>query len=792
MKKTVSVCIIICLLLGMFSFSSFAATFAVGDYVELKNAGGGLTAANIQKVTKGTDFNINVDVKAKPDIVLNSGTKEVNAANVDSIVEFKKGTATLTYAKDLAKYFNVYGTIDSSGNISVSFSEKSDNSVTVYKVTSSIDTQTDTDVSGKLSAEPAVKYGLSSPSVAAKAATWISKLSSVKMGVRFFGSTYDNLDASEIAKVTAVVERMSGASNIVTSSVANEISDLMPGDRVTLCASLNNYEDNEFFGFYCWVDDAGNVLSTSNTIQYTADGSNGVFYAAFVELKDRFIIHVLQNENGSIEVEPQFGLFESNNQVSVLDGSDVTFRIIPNEGYDLAHLYIDGRTDALTANAGQILFDEQGAYSYTFKRVYTDHSIEAVFQPEEITHCAPHSFGEWKTVVAATCQTGGLERRICENCGLIQTRTTAKTMHQWEIVSVPRFFEGVSRSYKICALCGEETGFIDADTDISFLANGSFDAGSYWSVTSENELILTGTAQTDSYSAGTDVPWAEYRNAIQTVTIGHNIRSIGAYVLDSCPNLTDISYIGFEEEWAKIPVGTHNSALQSAALHFVHPKIYAQNISAGNIAGRKVRVSVLLENNPGIISTLIHVNYDTSKLRLVDVKSGAMLRMLEAEYSQDAFFTGKDLTATPYTSFWCADNLPSAYYQDLLTAYKGYPFDGTILTYTFEILDGAQSGVTPVEITYDDASTFNSDFEYVQFETVNGSINLIDCTPGDANGDGRISLMDTAMISRWVAGGYTVAIDEINADVNRDNVIDMKDVVLIKRYLAGGWGVVLY
>ena len=48
------------------------------------------------------------------------------------------------------------------------------------------------------------------------------------------------------------------------------------------------------------------------------------------------------------------------------------------------------------------------------------------------------------------------------------------------------------------------------------------------------------------------------------------------------------------------------------------------------------------------------------------------------------------------------------------------------------------------------------------------------------------------MLSRYVAGGYNVTVDEINADVNRDNQIDMKDAILIKRYLVGGWGVVLY
>ncbi|MBQ7547744.1 MAG: RICIN domain-containing protein [Clostridia bacterium] len=62
---------------------------------------------------------------------------------------------------------------------------------------------------------------------------------------------------------------------------------------------------------------------------------------------------------------------------------------------------------------------------------------------------------------------------------------------------------------------------------------------------------------------------------------------------------------------------------------------------------------------------------------------------------------------------------------------------------------------------------------------------------GDADGDGDIGLKDVVQISRYLAGGWDVTIDEAAADVNKDGVVNLKDAVLLRRYLAGGWDVVL-
>ncbi len=62
---------------------------------------------------------------------------------------------------------------------------------------------------------------------------------------------------------------------------------------------------------------------------------------------------------------------------------------------------------------------------------------------------------------------------------------------------------------------------------------------------------------------------------------------------------------------------------------------------------------------------------------------------------------------------------------------------------------------------------------------------------GDANDDRAVDLRDAAAITRKLAGGWSITINEENADVNGDKKVDLKDVVLLRRYLAGGWNVTL-
>lgn len=61
---------------------------------------------------------------------------------------------------------------------------------------------------------------------------------------------------------------------------------------------------------------------------------------------------------------------------------------------------------------------------------------------------------------------------------------------------------------------------------------------------------------------------------------------------------------------------------------------------------------------------------------------------------------------------------------------------------------------------------------------------------GDANGDGKIDLLDALAIDKYLAGTTEDNFQSANADVNHDSMVDSKDSMILKKYLAE-WDITL-
>ena len=110
---------------------------------------------------------------------------------------------------------------------------------------------------------------------------------------------------------------------------------------------------------------------------------------------------------------------------------------------------------------------------------------------------------------------------------------------------------------------------------------------------------------------------------------------------------------------------------------------------------------------------------------------------------------------------------------------------------SFTVKETAATGETTLTLTYDAASTFDIDMHCVPLTLSDAAMTVVLHMPGDADGDGILSLQDTTNMMRYLAGGWGVHIDMRNGDVNGDGLVNLRDVVLIRRFLAGGWDVVL-
>ena len=60
--------------------------------------------------------------------------------------------------------------------------------------------------------------------------------------------------------------------------------------------------------------------------------------------------------------------------------------------------------------------------------------------------------------------------------------------------------------------------------------------------------------------------------------------------------------------------------------------------------------------------------------------------------------------------------------------------------------------------------------------------------PGDLNDDGAVTVMDLALMRRYMAGGYddVILVPEAT-DVNLDGEVNMADLTIMRRYLGGGY-----
>ncbi len=185
--------------------------------------------------------------------------------------------------------------------------------------------------------------------------------------------------------------------------------------------------------------------------------------------------------------------------------------------------------------------------------------------------------------------------------------------------------------------------------------------------------------------------------------------------------------------------------------------------------GSQVEVGVSIENNPGILGATLGLTFGDG-LTLTGAQAG------------DAF-----------TSFTLTK--PGKLVSPCNFAWVGIDADysnGTILTLQFTIDEDAPNGSEyDVCISYQDGDVVDGDLNPVSPRVVNGKVSVVDYLPGDLDGNKRVNIVDAILLSRHIAGGYEITINESAADVNADQRINIMDAILLSRYIAGGYDVVL-
>lgn len=122
-------------------------------------------------------------------------------------------------------------------------------------------------------------------------------------------------------------------------------------------------------------------------------------------------------------------------------------------------------------------------------------------------------------------------------------------------------------------------------------------------------------------------------------------------------------------------------------------------------AGETVDVTVSIENNPGIIALALRIDYDSDKLKLVNVKDEKLMGGT-ATFSQY-------YTADPYYLSW----------NDAL-ATEDTVKNGGLVTLTFRVLDDCPDCKSEIGLTFRSGDVFNKELADQPFVAVNGILNI--------------------------------------------------------------------
>ncbi len=184
--------------------------------------------------------------------------------------------------------------------------------------------------------------------------------------------------------------------------------------------------------------------------------------------------------------------------------------------------------------------------------------------------------------------------------------------------------------------------------------------------------------------------------------------------------------------------------------------------------GETVDVKLSLSNNPGLASLMFNVEYSD------------ILTLEAVKFNSD--FGAYATAAQPFTN-----PQPISF----ISPFSDVTINDTFATLTFRISDTAKDkSVANINITYNEEDVFNSSYEYVDLNVVNGKVTVYEGIPGDINADGKVNNMDAILLFRYVAK-WSVEVDEEALDVTGDGKIGNMDAIQLFRYVAKWPGIIL-
>lgn len=213
---------------------------------------------------------------------------------------------------------------------------------------------------------------------------------------------------------------------------------------------------------------------------------------------------------------------------------------------------------------------------------------------------------------------------------------------------------------------------------------------------------------------------------------------------------------------------------------------------ASGIVGDTVSVKISIANNPGIWGGNMYIKYDPKVLSPVvneeaidEEHTASCVALMKSEiFSRDNFLLSLPKASGDY-------EIISLLYTNG-AAIENTTANGILAELMFSIVPGAPLGESAIVFTnYDSYPFCNVDEQPVEATYKSGviTVNEPEYEYGDANNDGKISLLDLILLRKYLAK-WNVTIDLTAADCNGDGKISLLDLIALRKYLAH-WNIVL-
>jgi len=215
--------------------------------------------------------------------------------------------------------------------------------------------------------------------------------------------------------------------------------------------------------------------------------------------------------------------------------------------------------------------------------------------------------------------------------------------------------------------------------------------------------------------------------------------------------------------------GGYKATCEVTVTESVAPMIYVSDVRAR--LGQTFEVTVSLKNNPGFGGLAYDVFYDNEVITLVS-------------YETDL---GKDI---------CTSSAIDRYENKVNFQYASaneIEGDGELVTLTFTVKEDAPTGITEIKVVPEEETFFGYEgYEEIVYILLakDGSVEIVEYTPGDINDDGNVNNRDAARILQHLAG-WDVEYVEPALDVNGDGKVNNRDAARLLQYLAG-WDVEIH